>query len=422
MKLTVIGTGYVGLVTGACFAKLGHTVTCVDIDHTKIDIINSGQSPIYEPGLDTILQTYAHNLKATTDADTAIRHSDITFICVGTPSNKDGSIDLSYVYNTIIQIGRILNTLPTWHLVVVKSTVIPGTTDTTIRQLLELHSNKHAGKDFGLAMNPEFLREGNAIHDFLTPDRIVIGVSDSKTADTLRHLYNGFTCPILETSLSAAEMIKYASNAFLATKISYINEIGNLCKHLNIDTYQVADGMGYDKRIGRAFLDSGIGWAGSCFPKDLNALVTWAKNNGEHIRIIESTITTNNEQPFRLLKLLNKHLPNLKDKTIGLLGLAFKPETDDIRDSRAIPIATELIKQGAHLKAYDPQAMNNFKTLFPTIEYCPHAHDVLTADAILITTKWEEFSALDFTGKLVIDGRRLDQARNTARTYEGICW
>lgn len=422
MRLTVIGTGYVGLVTGACFAKLGHTVTCVDIDKLKVNMINTRESPIYEPGLEDLLKNYATNLTATTDATTAIKNSDATFICVGTPSNKDGSIDLTYVHNTAIEVGRILKTLRAWHLVVIKSTVIPGTTNSTVRQLLEQHSGKHVSKEFGLAMNPEFLREGNAIHDFLEPDRIVIGVSDQKTADTLRHLYTGFTCPIIETSLSAAEMIKYASNAFLATKVSYINEIGNLCKHLNIDTYQVAEGMGYDKRIGRAFLDSGIGWGGSCFPKDLHALTAWANNIGEQPRIIQETITTNDHQPLRLLKLLTKHIPNLNGKTIGILGLAFKPQTDDIRDSRAIPIVDALLTQNAHIKAYDPQAMNNFKKLYPTIEYCPHASDILTADAILITTKWEEFNALDFTNKIVIDGRRLDQAKKTARIYEGVCW
>jgi len=422
MKLTVIGTGYVGLVTAACFAKLGHTVTCVDIDQAKVESINSGQSPIYEPGLEDILRASTDQLHATMDAKAAIRASDITFICVGTPSKKDGAIDLVYVRNTAAQIGKILKTIPDWHLVVVKSTVIPGTTDTTVRKLLEQYSGRHVGTDIGLAMNPEFLREGNAIHDFLSPDRIVIGVSDPKTADTLRRLYNVFTCPILETSLSAAEMIKYASNAFLATKISFINEIGNLCKSLGVDTYQVAEGMGYDTRIGRAFLDAGIGWGGSCFPKDLHALVAWAKKNGEKPRIIENVIKTNDEQPLRLITLLQRHLPTVQGKTIGLLGLAFKPQTDDIRDSRAIPIANELLRQGARIKAYDPQAMNNFKALFPAIEYCTHAQDVLTADAILITTKWDEFTTLDFTGKIVIDGRRLEHAQKTARIYEGVCW
>ncbi len=422
MELTIIGTGYVGLVTGACFAKLGHTVTCVDVDQAKVDAINSGRSPIYEPGLEEILRTYHSTLQATMDADAAISTGDITFICVGTPSKKNGAIDLSYVQRTATQIGTVLRTLPRRHVVVVKSTVVPGTTDTEIRRLLEQHSGKRVGVDVGLAMNPEFLREGSAINDFLHPDRLVIGVSDSTTAKTLRQLYKDFSCPVLETSLSAAEMIKYASNAFLATKVSFINEIGNLCKLLGVDAYQVAEGMGYDKRIGRAFLDAGIGWGGSCFPKDIDALLAWVHDHHAQAPIIAGTRTVNDDQPLRLIPLLQRHLPSLKGKTIGLLGLAFKPQTDDIRDSRAIPIATELLKRGARIKAYDPKAMNNFKTLFPAIEYCQQAQDVLTADAILITTKWEEFSTIDFTGKIVIDGRRLEQAKKTARIYEGVCW
>ena len=216
-------------------------------------------------------------------------------------------------------------------------------------------------------------------------------------------------------------MIKYASNAFLATKISFINEIGNLCKHQGIDTYEVATGMGLDNRIGRPFLDSGIGWGGSCFPKDVDALIAWAKQIKEPTRIIESVKEVNTDQPLRLVKILQKHIPRLKGKTIGILGLAFKPDTDDIRDSRAIPIVKELLRKGAQVKAYDPQAMNNFKTLFPTIEYSKSATDVLSSDAILITTKWKEFTTLDFQGKIIIDGRKLDQAKN-AKIYEGVCW
>jgi len=270
-------------------------------------------------------------------------------------------------------------------------------------------------------MNPEFLKEGVAIQDFLQPDRIVIGSYDPRSRTTLRELYKNFSCPFVETSLSAAEMIKYASNAFLATKISFINEIGNLCKKLGIDTYEVATGMGLDNRIGRPFLDSGIGWGGSCFPKDVDALITWAKEINEPARIIESVKEVNTDQPLRLVTLLKKYIPALKGKTIGILGLAFKPDTDDIRESRAIPIIKELLKNGAHIKAYDPQAMNNFKALYPTIEYCTKATDVLSADAILITTRWKEFTTLNYQGKIVIDGRRLDQAKN-AKTYEGVCW
>jgi UDPglucose 6-dehydrogenase len=421
MNLSVIGTGYVGLVTGACFAKLGHHVTCVDIDQEKIRKINNGISPIFEEGLDDLLLTYKDKIAATADYSSALQKSDITFLCVGTPSLKNGNIDLTFIKESTKQIAAVLKNKNSYHLVVVKSTVLPGTTQGVVLPLLEQFSGKKIGSDIGLTMNPEFLKEGVAIKDFLEPDRIVIGSYDEKSKTMLRELYQNFSCPIIETSLSAAEMIKYASNAFLATKISFINEIGNICKKLSIDTYDVATGMGLDKRIGRPFLDSGIGWGGSCFPKDVDALIAWAKEIKEHIRIIESTKAVNTDQPLRLVEILKKYIPKLKGKTIGVLGLAFKPNTDDIRDSRAIPIIKELLRNGAHIKAYDPQAMHNFKTLYPTIDYCSTASEVLSADAILITTKWKEFTTLDYQGKIVIDGRRLEQAKNT-KIYEGVCW
>jgi UDPglucose 6-dehydrogenase len=420
MNISIIGTGYVGLVTGACFAKLGHRVICIDIDPEKIQKINKQIPPIYEQGLEPLLTTHKDKITATTD-DNALINTDVTFLCVGTPSRKDGSLNLSYLKEATKEIARILKHKPTYHLVVVKSTVLPGTTQDIVLPLLEQHSEKKVGNDIGLAMNPEFLKEGVAIQDFLEPDRIVIGFYDQKSRTTLRELYKDFSCPILETSLSAAEMIKYASNAFLATKISFINEIGNMCKKKNIDAYTVAEGMGLDKRIGRAFLDSGIGWGGSCFPKDVNALIAWAKEINEPSRIIEQTKAVNIDQPLRLVKILQKHIPHLKGKTIGVLGLAFKPDTDDIRESRAIPIIEELLANGAHVKAYDPQAMQNFKALFPTIQYCQNATDVLSADAVLITTKWKEFATLNYQGKIVIDGRRITKATN-AKIYEGVCW
>jgi len=421
MNLSVIGTGYVGLVTGACFAKLGHHVTCVDIDQEKIRKINSGISPIFEEGLDSLLLTYNDKIAATADYSSALQKSDITFLCVGTPSLKNGNIDLTFIKESTKQIAAVLKNKNRYHLVVVKSTVLPGTTQNIVLPLLEQYSGKKVGADIGLAMNPEFLKEGVAIKDFLEPDRIVIGSYDEKSKTTLRELYQNFSCPLVETSLSAAEMIKYASNAFLATKISFINEIGNLCKKLGINTYDVATGMGLDKRIGRPFLDSGIGWGGSCFPKDVDALIAWAKEIKEHSRIIESTRDVNTDQPLRLVEILRKHVPKLKGKTIGVLGLAFKPNTDDVRESRAIPIIKELLRNGAHIKTYDPQAMANFKLLYPQIEYCSKASEVLSSDAILITTKWEEFTTLDYKGKIVIDGRRLEQAKN-AKIYEGVCW
>ncbi|HEC72294.1 MAG TPA: UDP-glucose/GDP-mannose dehydrogenase family protein, partial [Thermoplasmatales archaeon] len=262
MNISIIGIGYVGLVTGVCFAELGNDVICVDVDQEKIEMINRGVSPIYEEGLEQLLVENKGRIEGTRDYEYAIRNTDVTFICVGTPSRDDGGIDLKFVKEAAEEIGKQLRSKDRWHLVVVKSTVLPGTTGGVVLPLLERHSGKKAGVDFGVAMNPEFLREGVAVRDFLEPDRIVIGYYDDKSREVLRRLYSGFSCSIVETSLSAAEMIKYASNAFLATKISFINEIGNICKKLGIDTYEVADGMGMDKRIGRAFLDSGIGWGG----------------------------------------------------------------------------------------------------------------------------------------------------------------
>ena len=422
MDISVIGTGYVGLVTGACFAKLGNKVICVDIDERKIDLINYGKSPIYEEGLEDILNKYKERIEATNDYRYAIENSDITFICVGTPSKEDGSLDLSFIRESAREIGLQLKKKKNWHLIVVKSTVLPGTTRDIILPILEEYSNKKVGIDFGLAMNPEFLREGVAVNDFLNPDRIVIGFYDDKSRKILRELYKDFSCPILETSLSAAEMIKYASNAFLATKISFINEIGNMCKKIGVDTYEVADGMGLDKRIGRSFLDSGIGWGGSCFPKDLAALKVWAEKNSLEAKILNSVIEVNEEQPLKLVEILKKYIPNLREKTIGILGLAFKPNTDDIRESRAIIVVRRLLEEKAIVKAYDPKAIDNFRKIFPDIEYCSTAEEVLESDAILILTKWEDFRKLDYSGKIVIDGRKLIEAKDTAKIYEGVCW
>ena len=421
MNISIIGTGYVGLVTGACLAKLGNNIILVDIDDEKIKTINKGVSPIFEKGLDELLTQHQNKIKATNNYTTAIQNTDITFICVGTPSKKNGDIDLTFITKSTTEIGKQLKHKKSWHLTIVKSTVLPGTTQNLVLPLLEKQSEKKAKKHFGIASNPEFLRQGNAVQDFLQPDRIIIGTQDKKSKEILTNLYKNFTCPIIKTSLSAAEMIKYASNSFLATKISFINEIGNICKKLNIDTYDVAEGMGLDKRIGRPFLDSGIGWGGSCFPKDTEALVTWAKKEKHTTTIIESAITVNNIQPLKLIELLQKHIPHLKNKKIGILGLSFKPNTDDIRYSRAIPIIKKLIQHNAHIKAYDPQAITNFKKIFPNIEYCKSAKETLDSDAILITTNWEEFKKLNFKDKIVIDGRRLKEA-GKAKIYEGVCW
>ena len=423
MRISIVGAGYVGLVTGACFAKLGNDVIILDIDKEKLEKVRKGISPIYEEGLDELLKNYRHRIEVTQDYDYAIQGSEVTFICVGTPSKEDGSIDLSYVKDAARSIGIALREKKEWHLVVVKSTVLPGATTDIVLPIVEKFSGKKAGKDFGIAMNPEFLREGKAVKDFLEPDRIVIGCYDERSKEVLRELYKDFDSPVLETSPSAAEMIKYASNAFLATKISFINEIGNICKRLGIDTYEVADGMGLDKRIGRAFLDSGIGWGGSCFPKDTRALLRWVEEMGDDLKIIRSAVEVNEKQPLKIIDLLEKYVKNLRGIKIGVLGLAFKPGTDDIRESRSIPVVKKLMEEGAEILAYDPQAMDNFRKLFPNLRYCKSAEDVLSeCEIILILTNWDEFRNLNYSGKIVIDGRRLIEAKKTAKIYEGVCW
>jgi len=393
----------------------------VDTDESKVAQLNSGKTPIYEPDLERLLQENHQKISATTDTRTAVLNSDITFICVGTPSNPDGSINLDFVLSASHDVGRALHDTPGYHVVIVKSTVLPGTTTGHVKDALEEVSGKKAFLDFGLASNPEFLREGSAVEDFLRPDRIVVGVSDSRSQQVLEELYADFTCPKLFSSIPVAEMIKYVSNASLATKISFANEIGNICKKHGIDTEEVFRGVGMDHRINPAFFRSGIGFGGSCFPKDVRALIARAQELGVDPKILRNVAEVNEEQPLKLITLLEKHVPELKGKKIGVLGLAFKPDTDDIRDSRAIPIVEKLLQKGATVLAYDPMAMGNFKKIFPTINYASSARDVLAADAVLIATEWRDFENLDYSGKIVIDGRRVKKAQS-GTVYEGVCW
>ncbi|MCJ2533784.1 MAG: UDP-glucose/GDP-mannose dehydrogenase family protein [Candidatus Thermoplasmatota archaeon] len=416
MRIGVIGAGYVGLITGVCLADHGHNVICIDIDPQKVDVVNKKMSPFYEKDLAVLLKR--NEIKATTEYTQAISNAQIIFICVGTPTKKDNTQDLTYIQNACKQIGKNLQKNQT---IVVKSSVAPGTTEKIIIPLLEKYSNKNEGDDFYVTVNPEFLQEGTAVDNFLNPDRIIIGCKNKKSKKTLETLYKDFTCPKLFTSLTAAEMIKYASNAFLSTKISFINEIGNICKKLHIDTYDVAEGMGYDKRIGRAFLNAGIGWGGSCFPKDVKALITKAKELGETSIILESVLQVNQEQPNKPLDLLKKHISDIKGKEIGILGASFKPGTDDIRESRSIPIIEELLKEQVTVKIYDPKAMDNLRNIFPTISYCS-PDEVLNSDAVLILTDWEEFEHLNYKDKVVIDGRKIEKARKESKIYEGVCW
>ncbi len=424
MNISIIGCGYVGAVTGACLAELGHKIVCVDLDQKKVDLINSAQSPIYEPLLDDLIKRNKRNISATTDIKSSLKITDASFLCVGTPSNSDDSINLDYVESASTSIGISLEIKETFHLIVVKSTVLPGTTEGTVKALIEKASGKEAFKDFGLASNPEFLREGAAVQDFFHPDRVIIGTRDELSRTALDAIYSSLDCPKIFTDIKTAEMVKYTSNAFLATKISFANEIGNLCKAMGIDTYEVFNGVGLDTRINPSFFRAGIGFGGSCFPKDVRALMSKMRVEGIDPRILHSVLEINDVQPLKLIDLLEKHLGDMKSKRIGVLGLAFKPETDDVRDSRAAIVIRKLLESGAEIIAFDPIAMDNFRDMYPNmrIKYAKSPYEALEADAILILTEWDSFKNMNYSGKVVIDGRRIERARKEAAIYEGICW
>ena len=420
-RISIIGTGYVGAVTGICFAELGYSVIFIDIDQSVLDKIKSGKSPIYEPGLEELLQKNLDHITVSRDYSSSIANTDLTFICVGTPSREDGMMDLKFIKSASRAIGFALKEKDDYHSVIVKSTVLPGTTEQIICPSIEKTSGKSPGIGFGIGMNPEFLREGEAVNDFFSPDRIILGINDQTTEEILLKIYFPIHSRKVTTSIKVAEMIKYASNAFLATKISFANEIGNLCKKLEIDSNDVFQAVGLDKRINPHFFRTGIGFGGSCFPKDLRALESFAKFNGIEPQILNAVIKTNKNQPEKMIELLKRHT-KIRGSRIGILGLAFKPETDDVRESRAIPIIVTLIEKGAKIIAHDPMAMNNFRKIFPLIQYVKSAEDVLKADAILIVTEWKEFENLNYQNKIVIDGRGNIKARKEARIYEGVCW
>jgi len=438
MNISVIGTGYVGLVTGAGLADKGYNVICYDIVRDKINDIERGVSPIYEKGLERIIKrNIGKRLTTTLDLKFAIMNSKITFICVGTPSNKDGSINLRYIKDACRGIGNILKEKKEYHLIVVKSTVVPGTTEDVIIPELENASGKKAHRDFGVVMSPEFLREGVAVEDFLNPDRVIIGANDKGAGDLLADIYSKFNCPILRVNIKTAEMIKYASNAFLATKISYINEIGNICKNLGIDVYDVAKGMSLDHRISKYFLNAGLGFGGSCLPKDLRALIHKSKGMGYEPLLLESVIKVNEYQPRRMLEIAKNKIGSFKGKNVAILGAAFKAETDDIRESPAIYIIDSLLREDAIITLYDPKANNNMKRIYKErIRYAETAKEALkNADLALIITDWKEFELLDFSDmreRIVIDGRRIikrkikkikDRGKEEEDIeYEGLCW
>lgn len=430
MKISIVGTGYMGLATGVGFASKKNHAICMDVDKKRLDKIDGGKSPVYETGLQDLLERVVEkkNLEVSSDLDYAVKNSDVSFICVPTPSKRNGSSDLKFIDRVSRDLGSSLAKKGSYHVVVVKSTVPPRTTEKLVIPNLEEFSGKKAGKDFGVCMNPEFLREGSALDDFLSPDRIVIGELDKRSGDFLVELYANFNAPIIRTGLKVAEMIKYASNAFLASKISFANEIGNVCKNLGIDVYEVMMGVGLDHRISPHFLRAGVGFGGSCFSKDLKALVNKSKTIGYDPVYLEEALNLNERQPVRIVNLLRKRVGTLRGRSICILGLAFKPNTDDVRDASSIRVVKELLRFGAKVRAHDPKAMDNFKELFPGLLYCKTAREALRgSDACLILTEWEDFKNLedkDFSvmkNRIIIEGRKALNP-NKVKDFEGVCW
>lgn len=395
MRIAVIGTGYVGLVSGACFAEFGVDVTCVDVVADKIEKLKQGIIPIYEPGLDQLVEKNVTDgrLHFTTDIKAAVESALVVFLAVGTPPLPDGSPDMSFYQQAAKDVAEAMNG---YKVLVTKSTVPVGT-GKWLRDFVKEHLATDT--DFGVASNPEFLREGAAIDDFMRPDRVVIGSNEGRAIEIMKDLYRPLyliETPIVITSLEAAELIKYAANAFLATKITFINEIANLCDAIGCDVHDVARGMGMDNRIGRKFLHPGPGYGGSCFPKDTRALTTVADKYGIETRIVDAVIEANDRQRDAMIPKIEKLVGDLTGKRIGVLGLSFKPETDDMRESPAIDIIAGLIKRGATIKAFDPVAMKESKEYLPAIEYATDEYDAINgADIMVIMTEWNQFRALD---------------------------
>lgn len=414
MKLAIVGTGYVGLVTGTCFAEMGNTVVCVDIDTNKVAKMQAGEVPIYEPHLDVYFERNISQgrLTFTTDLASAIKDAAIIFLALPTPPGEDGSADLSYVLGVAKQLGPILDS---YKIIVNKSTVPVGTAERVKAAILE-----SGGKDFDVVSNPEFLREGYAVEDFMKPDRVVIGVQSEKARKLMADLYAPFVRqgnPIYFMDERSAELTKYAANAFLATKITFMNEIANLCEQVGANVDDVRVGIGSDSRIGKRFLFAGIGYGGSCFPKDVKALAHTAKEYQYNFKVLNSVMEVNEEQKVSMIPKILKHFNGeIKGKRIAIWGLSFKPDTDDIREAPALYNIDELLKAGATIRAYDPEGMNNVKKLLgDKIEYASDAYDALKdADALMIATEWTVFRTPDFDkidslmpSKIIFDGRNL---------------
>src|SRR4051812_4904058 len=417
----VIGTGYVGLVTAAGFAELGNEVFCIDIDAEKIEGLKQGRIPIWEPGLEDLVESNRGHMHFSTDLSEALEHARLLFVAVGTPPTYSGDADLSAVH-------AVVEAMPPsdGHALVMKSTVPVGTGDNVKRAFVEQDKG-----GFRYVSCPEFLKEGSAVKDFLHPDRVVVGDDDDWAGDAVVDLYAPLQAPLVRTDIRSAEMVKLASNAFLATKISFINEIANVCEETGADVTEVARGMGLDDRIGTKFLQPGIGYGGSCFPKDVSALKQLAGNSGYHFQLLTAVIEVNELQKRRVISKLQKHLGSLVGKTVALLGVAFKPDTDDMREASSLVLAARLQADGATVRAYDPVAEHEARRLMSGVHFAPSALEALDdADAVVLVTEWPEFATLDWDtaarrmrGRLVIDGRNvLDPAtlRAAGFTFEGI--
>ncbi|MFA5088136.1 MAG: UDP-glucose/GDP-mannose dehydrogenase family protein [Candidatus Omnitrophota bacterium] len=421
MNIAIVGSGYVGLVTGICLSHLGHKVVCVDNNREKIEKLKKAQIPIYEPGLkDLLLRSMKKkSICFTTSIKEATKKATVIFIAVGTPSKKNGEADLTYVENVAREIAL---SMESYKLIVEKSTV-PADTGKRIERTIQLNlprkfkTGQRSRIEFDVASNPEFLREGSAIEDFMHPDRIVIGVETQRAEQLLREVYKPLKAKVVVTNINSSEIIKHASNSFLATKISFVNAVSQICDRLGADVLKVAEGMGLDQRIGRSFLDAGIGYGGSCFPKDVDAFVRLSEKSGYHFGILHEVRKVNEEQKAAFVKLIEDKLWIIKNKVIGVLGLAFKPNTDDMRQAPAIDIIQMLQHEGAKIKAYDPEAMPNAKEILSKVTFCPDPYRVAKGcDCLLILTEWEEFKKLNFRKirqqmrqAMIFDGRNLFQ-------------
>ncbi|MFH1691937.1 MAG: UDP-glucose/GDP-mannose dehydrogenase family protein [Candidatus Omnitrophota bacterium] len=411
MNIAIIGAGYVGLVTGTCFAELGHSVICVDNDAAKIKALKNLKIPIYEPGLEEMVKrNYAHGrIVFTSDIGYAVKNSTIIFIAVGTPPKENGEADLTGIESVVRSIAKHMNS---YRLIVEKSTV-PVATGRWVKHTIAINKKKNVS--FDVASNPEFLREGQAIKDFMHPDRIVVGVESKKAKELLSELYSSIDAPLVVTDIKSAELIKHASNSFLALKISFINAVSKVCELAGADIERVSDGLGMDNRIGRSFLDAGIGFGGFCLPKDLDAFVMISDKLGYSFDLLKEAKKVNDFQKEDFIKKIEDHIWNIKDKTIGVLGLAFKPDTDDMRFAPSIDIITTLQRHGAKIRAFDPQAMSKAKQIFTGVKFCKDMYEAAkSSDCLIIVTEWNEFKEIDLAKlkkllkqPLIIDGRNI---------------